>query len=237
MTKTKQITFTNTSSIPALYPPKPANKFLPDWYKKQNAYLTDKVKAFYNVEGPNTTIKKCLPVLDSMSMGYLLFTQNDIFVEQRDNGEVFYHWRAEEPSVYFHPPKQADHHPEHNPEYSFPKFYNTWGITTPIGYSTLFKAPAHGDFSTVFAILEGVVDTDSFSHPTQFPFVLKDKKWTGTIPAGTPIAQAIPIKREVWNSKIGGEEERKTEKLHKALLMSRVFNSYKTSFWHKKEYK
>jgi hypothetical protein len=73
--------------------------------------------------------------------------------------------------------------------------------------------------------------------PVNFPFVLNDVKWEGIIPAGTPMAQAIPFKRESWKYKIGSDkqimEQYKIEKRLKTLF----FNSYKKQFWSTKHYR
>jgi hypothetical protein len=56
--------------------------------------------------------------------------------------------------------------------------------------------------------LPGVVDTDNLLTEINPPFRMKNG-WTGVIPAGTPIAQIIPFKRENWKYSIEnlGEDE------------------------------
>ena len=49
-------------------------------------------------------------------------------------------------------------------EYPYPKWINPWAIKTPAGYSVYFKPPAHNP-NQWFEILEGVVDTDTYSAP------------------------------------------------------------------------
>jgi hypothetical protein len=90
---------------------------------------------------------------------------------------------------------------------------------------------------SVFTILEGVVDTDQYKAPVNFPFVLNDVKWEGIIPAGTPMAQVIPFKRESWEHKIGSDKERQEQEKINRKLKTLFFNSYKRQFWSRKEYK
>jgi hypothetical protein len=90
---------------------------------------------------------------------------------------------------------------------------------------------------SVFTIIEGIVDTDQYKAPVNFPFVLNDIKWEGIIPAGTQMAQVIPFKRESWKHKIGSNEERIEQNLVAAKLKTLFFNSYKRQFWSRKEYR
>jgi hypothetical protein len=228
----KKITFTYVGKSQSFFPPAPAVKHLPNWYKEQQPYIDGKKNL--GAEGINMTIKKCIPFIDAIAAGYLLFTQKDVWVEQRWEGP-WYRWLMDENEIEFHPFEQADKHPLGNPDYKYPKWMNPFSIKTPPGYSTYFKSPIHS-VELPFTIFEGFVDTDTFNHPVNFPFVLKDKKFEGLIPAGTPIAQVIPVKRETWQMEFGGEKEKLEERQTVWKLKTKIFNSYKTQFWSRKEY-
>jgi hypothetical protein len=66
---------------------------------------------------------------------------------------------------------------------------------------------------------------------------LRDPNFEGMIPAGTPLVQVIPFKRESWISSLGGEPEKKkyNSDLHK--FMTVFFDRYKKFWWVKKDYK
>ena len=96
--------------------------------------------------------------------------------------------------------------------------------------------PIHQD-EVPFEILEGLVDTDVYNIPVNFPFFLKDKNFNGLIPAGTPMAQVIPIKRENWQLEIGNEKDIKESQKQLTHLKVKFFDSYKTLFRMPKEYK
>jgi hypothetical protein len=228
----KEITFTNVLGLD-FFPPKPAVKEVPEWYKKTPEYINDQGKKFSN-DGKNIphTIKKCIPVFDAITAGYILYTQVDIQVSQVDN-LPFYTW-PDQGAISFHPIVQAPLHPTRN-EAPYPKWHNPYAISTPPGYSVLFTQPMHRE--SLFTILEGVVDTDTYKAPVFFPFVLKDTKWEGVIPAGTPMAQVIPFKRESWEHKIGSDKERQEQEKIQRKLKTLFFNSYKRQFWSRKEYK
>jgi hypothetical protein len=214
------------------YLPILASKFIPQWYKDMESYIGGERKPSENA-GTTGTLKKCIPVFDAITAGYLILSPADVFVSQKD-GAPFYQW-ANYGLIQFHPVEQAPDHPNRNGHISYPKWINPWAIRTPEGYSCLFTAPKHRD--NVFTILDGIVDTDTYSAPVNFPFVLNDTTFEGLIPAGTPIAQVIPFKRDSFELEIG--EIANLEESNKITnkLRTKFFDSYKTQFWTRKEYK
>ena len=189
-----------------------------------------------------------MPVFDAVTGGYILYTYADVFVSQKPvlntatneptvETVPWYEW----PSyglVQFHPVEQAPNHPRRNDLQdggSYPKWINPWAIKTPPGYSVLFVQPMHRP--SPFTILEGTVDTDQYTAPVNFPFTLNDWKFEGLIPAGTPMAQVIPFKRESWQMSIGAKEELESQGKTTRLLRTRFFDSYKSQFRQPKEYK
>ncbi len=226
----KKIIITNTRDYD-FYPPKPAIKNIPDWYKEMAEYKEDKKNVIGNEV--TSTIKKCMPVFDAMTAGYILFTQTDVWVNE-NNGFPYYNWSSGD-GIQFHDPAQADKHPVANGN-PFPKWINPYGIKTEPGYSCLFLSPMHQD-NSIFRIFPGIVDTDTYSNLVHFPFVLNDPKFQGLIPAGTPMVQVIPFKRDSFKMQNGNEKEVKSMKLIQNKLQSKYFNRYKSMFWHRKEYK
>jgi hypothetical protein len=227
----KEITFTNVLGLD-FFPPKPAVKEVPDWYRNTQEYVSDQGKKIVNGGNTASTIKKCIPVFDAITAGYILYTQVDLQISQ-ENNLPYYTW-SDQGAISFHPIVQAPLHPKRN-EADYPKWNNPYAITTPPGYSVLFTQPMHR--KSVFTILEGVVDTDTYKAPVNFPFVLNNTKWEGIIPAGTPMAQVIPFKRESWEHKIGSDKERIEQDRITKKLKTLFFNSYKRQFWSRKEYK
>jgi hypothetical protein len=228
-----QITFTNTAGVPEEYSPKPATASVPDWYKNLSSYMGGEKKP--TGEGNTTgTIKRCMPVFDAIIGGYILYTNVDVWVSQR-NEQPWFEWPSFGP-IQFHPVKQAPNHPDRNGHReSYPKWINPWAIQTPPGYSTLFVQPMHRE--SVFTILPGVVDTDQYNSPVNFPFVLNDINFEGLIPVGTPMAQVIPFKRESWEMNIGTQEDFEKQNKTTIKLRTRFFDSYKLQFRQPKEYK
>jgi hypothetical protein len=83
----------------------------------------------------------------------------------------------------------------------------------------------------------GIVDTDEFSLPFNMFLKLRDPKFEGMIPAGTPFVQVIPFKRESWISKLGGEKEKNKYLSDSRKFGTVFFDRYKKFWWQRKEYK
>jgi hypothetical protein len=233
-----EITFTNMLGLD-FFPPKPAIKEVPDWYKNTPEYITEEGKKKDHKHGTPHTVKKCMPVFDSMTAGYILYTQVDVQVYagyDKEEGGTFpsYHWPSQD-ALNFHSIIQNPIHPKGNGT-AYPKWVNPYAIKTPPGYSILILPPMHNP-NKIFTILEGIVDTDTYLNEINFPFVLNDVKWEGIIEAGTPMAQVIPFKRETWEHRIGSDKERVESNRLEAKLNTKLFNSYKKQFWSRKEFK
>lgn len=226
-----KITFTDTLGVADEYAPVPATRVVPGWYKRTPEYVGgDRI---VRDGGTPHTVKKCVPVFDAMTAGYIITTYVDVQVTQRD-GMPWYEWPLFD-AISFHPIVQAPDHPARN-EAPYPKWTNPWAISTPPGTSCLFLPPMHNP-NGMFTILPGVVDTDTYRTPVNFPFVLDDVKWEGLIPAGTPLAQVIPFRRDEWQMRLGNDGNRADSDRVTTRLRSVWFNSYKRYFWTRKQYR
>lgn len=225
------ITFTNVSGFDGLEQPQPASKFIPDWYKNMESYIGGEKKP----GGDGTTkatIKRCMPVFDAINAGYIITSPADVYVRIKE-GQQYFEWSTLG-LINFHPIDQAPTHPVRN-KHAYPKWVNYWAIRTPKGYSTMFVQPMHRE--SVFTILPGIVDTDEYYAPVNFPMVINDPEFEGLIPKGTPIAQVIPFKRESWSMQFGGDKEIQEQSKITANLNTKFFDRYKTMFRRNKEYK
>lgn len=240
----KDIKFTTRYEVDEEFYPRPSDKNLPEWYVKMEAYGgygrgkdAGYEKTVTHHGEPNATIKRCVPVLDAITAGYILVTPADIWVRVNENsGEQEFVGRHSAFKISSHDNGQAVHHPMVKKDKNVPKLMNPWMIETPSGYSVLIISPMHNP-NGIFTCMPGVIDTDTYTNEVNFPFVLDDPNFTGLIPAGTPMAQVIPFKRDAWKMEIGGHEE--IEKGNKVFnkLSTKIFNAYKTLFWSRKEFK
>jgi hypothetical protein len=235
---TNIIKFTNTMGVPEEYTPVPASKLIPDWYKNLESYIGGEKRPDGSA-GTTATAKRCMPIFDAISGGYIISTHVDLWVSQKpaDDGKIYplYEW-ANFGAISFHPKSQLPEHPDDTGhEVSYPKWNNAWAITTPPGYSCLFISPLHRE--TPIIVFPGIVDTDIYKAPVNFPFVLRDPKMDGLIPAGTPIMQVIPIKRDEWQMEIGTEEDFNEQAKVSSKLRTLFFDSYKRQYRQPKEYR
>ena len=215
--------------------PKPAIEYIPEWYKKAKTNLTDDGKKHTNLDGsPPAGIKKCMPVWDMMTAGYIIETPYDIYV-RRINGEPFFEWGQQE-AIVFQSIEQFQNHPYSRDMNYAVRIVIPWSIKTPKGWSIMVMEPQHHEPGPISCV-SGIVDTDNYSLPFNMFLKLRDANFEGMIPAGTPLVQVIPFKRESWLSALGGEIERKKYNSDLYKFFTVFFDRYKKFWWVKKEYK
>lgn len=174
--------------------PQRAIRFAPEWFKR-----LDREMGVPNAEGlPGLTAKACLPMTDAFSLGFIIPLPYDVqFHIPEDFVSIRMGWAED---VAFQPVEQ--HHPAQlgAPEPPFQatmplKFINPWRIKVPDGYSVLLTQPfSRPDLP--FGCFTGFVDCDRFDTTINLPFTWLAASGDFLIPAGTPIAQIVPIRRD-----------------------------------------
>ncbi len=167
--------------------PIPANKVLPDWYRNLEGKL-----------GPGTeqsTVKRCMPFLDALSMGWIIPLAAEVDMESEEFGKAKYKWGFRDDLISGHSPDQlgGDEHPAAG--MPILKFHNYWAMRVPDGYSVLITAPLNR-MEPRFQVFSGVVDADSYFNFVNFPFLWTQPGYHGVLEAGTPLVQVIPFKRD-----------------------------------------
>jgi hypothetical protein len=221
--------------------PIPASKQLPEWYRKQPGIIKSDLALQNGVV--NSTVKKCMPVFDILSAGYLIVAPCDIHVDATDPEKLSYSIplaiKQFQSDVFAtHAPEQYDHYPIDTSRYhkQLLRIMPFWSVATSAGYSTMFSQPFHREDTELFA-LSAIVDTDKFITEGHLSFLVK-KGFKGIIKQGTPLIQLIPFKREDWESEeVSVEESSKTIFSQRLKLRSTFANGYKDKFRSKKEYK
>lgn len=219
-----------------LIEPVPALRQLPDWYKAKSPFTDESktAKAFAN-QTKNVTVKWCNPFGDALGAGYFILLENDVQVSQTNGTQEFVWLRGGEGFIGEHSKRQISSEliPKGFSEDPW-KFLNLWGIQTPPGYSTLFTHPMNR-YESPFLTLSGVVDTDDYHQPVNFPFLIR-KDFEGIIEAGTPIAQVIPFKRQSWKATFEKYEVEKVDSIN-SKFRRKIHRPYKLGYWKRKEYK
>jgi Family of unknown function (DUF6065) len=180
-----------------IIPPGPANKFIPSWYKS----IPSVAKTSRDHKGALAlTAKKCLPMLDAMTYGYIIPLAGDVHIRTNDDASLID--ITENPYM-----KLTDEHniEQVGPDFPFPKkhivkFLNHFVIKTPPGYSCMFTAPIN-HLETRFITLGAIVETDLYNNEIHFPTCWLATNYDDILKAGTPIIQCIPFKRSTTINK------------------------------------
>lgn len=178
--------------------PKPAIKYMADWFKAIPPEIDNVIDTSFNV--PQMTAKKCFPMIDAMSLGFVIPLCGDLHVKvDEDMTETKVHNPPGLKLAEFHDNTQVGG--KNAPRYPMNpvKFINHWVIKTAPGWSTLFIPPIN-HIDAPFTCLGGLVDTDNYPKEVNFPAIW-NRPFDGLLRAGTPLVTAIPIKRNSFNNK------------------------------------
>jgi hypothetical protein len=228
----KQIQFIPSDYLTKLHvpAPQPAKKYVPDWYKRIPAPDFEN-PIFQNGEIREVGLKACVPFLDALTTGYVQETWCDLFIGNNEYG-ITYNYSTQ--------PKLLEHRDKANLSIEgFESLECAWGIPwmpkLPKGWSVIVTHPLN-QYHLPFLTLTGIIDADLFHHtpmgniPTYFK-----KGFKGLIPAGTPIYQLIPFKRENWESVALDYSEEEVLK-REMTIRKKYWNGYRNMFWQKKDY-
>lgn len=199
--------------------PLPSSKTIPDWYREM-ARVSDGIE----------TVKTCVPFLDAMMSGYTVYLAADVYFENGQPSQI-----SEIPMIEKHSSNQISSLAVSSEYVKTPyKWINNYIINTPKGYSCFITHPVNR-MDLPFQTLSGVVETDSFPVPINFPFFIKEN-FTGVIMEGTPIAQVIPFKREDWKAEVDDKKDHPMPVSYMNNAFNPPFSYYKRNFWKRKKY-
>lgn len=186
--------------------PYPAIQNTPEWFKQTDRYINN-VKDVDTYNDPNSTIKKCMPVIDILGAGYHIPLHSDVWLDNAGEHQLSFRWSWDNIQVVsFQKPEQHSKYPTPPGYYSSVfKWINPWIVKTPPGWSCLFVHPQHHE-ELPFRCMSALVDTDKHPTPINFPFHLR-KGFNGLIPKGVPMIQVIPFKREHFKASFSWDEK------------------------------
>jgi hypothetical protein len=210
----------------------PAKSSIPEWYKNIPRWKDNKVASAET--GIHQSVKMCVPLLESLSSGYMITLPYDLYVENKD-GSPFLIWSNAIPQ----PPGWREQIANENlvptGHYAFEYLWNlSLSFRVPTGYSMLVTHPLNRH-DLPFTTLSGIIDGGFTVSPHgSFPFYIKSG-FEGVIEQGTPIMQIIPFKQTPWELKNveGLGEIGASDGLRSQLKFS---GWYKKNFWTRKDY-
>lgn len=221
--------------------PNPSIKEQPEYFRKIKNEPRHKSKFTNNGEAIRN-VKSCMPYKDALSSGYIQKTWCDIFIEKNEN-EVRYYTSNNTNPIIGHRSGKEDYILENFYGYMPIEFYwvSQWEPSTPKGYSILITNPMNR-FDLPFTTSSGIIDSDvftlggyQFGSAGQIPFYIRSD-FHGLIPAGTPMYQYIPIRRDDWVSEFRSYDDSRRPDTEK--FIRRYFTGgYLKHFWKKKNYR
>lgn len=237
-----KIQFIPTGETGRDFPPTPMKKTVPVWYKSAPMEMGPKTALWFNRENSvtNGTIRKCAPVLDYLTSGYVLRTQTEILISSHINKdtsqEIFWrHASNEKDTVSHHPHEQCPVKiQEENKTYI--KFRCGYIVRTPPGYSCLFYQSPYF-LNEGIELFPAVVDTDVYDAEVFFPgFVTKGFAHINILP-GTPLVTVFPFKRDQWEAELVQKAQDANGLKFGSLRQTWLNDVYRKFFRQEKEYK
>ena len=226
------------------YPPQPAKQHLPAWFKEMDSYINgapDTASWRMLTEGGSPfTVKRCVPVQDYLTSGYVIRTCVDIMLSRNtatdpEDTKWFLPTGAEMGSLFgMHPHGQCPVKFEGKNRH-YIKIMSPWIIKTPPGYSTLFYQPFYL-MERRFVLLPAIVDTDTYDHSIGFPGYMTDAEIDVTLPAGTPLMIALPFKRDDWQARVHDRVTSNDDSRARVKFGQHFANVYRNFFHSKKRF-
>ena len=203
--------------------PYPAVKKLPKWFLDATPHSNrpgwpNDGKLYFRDRDSNNTYKKCVPLLDGLSSGYIVPLWTDVMVEQNNgHSEIYWKTKIDVFTLHGNPAKEIPA-PVGYDQVVY-KYHNCWIPQTPKGYSCLIISPL-GYNDLAFKAIPAIVDTDKSTLELVFPVWIKTG-FEGIVEKGTPIVQIIPFKRDDWTSTFDYYEDGEYEDI----IQERNFNT------------
>jgi hypothetical protein len=237
-----KIEFTPTDSIGRNFPPVPMKKAVPNWYKNAPTELGPKTALWFNrnQSQSNGTIRKCMPVLDYLTSGYVLKTQSEILIssltKEDEPQEIFWRHASKDSETVSHHPYDQCPVKIQDEKKTYIKFRCGYIIRTPPGYSCLFYQSPYF-LNEGIELFPAIVDTDLYDGEIFFPgFVTKNYEHI-EIPPGTPMVTVFPFKRENWDHVVSDKILDSSGKSFFAKRQVWINDVYRRFFRQEKEYK
>jgi len=225
-----QIEFRLQEHLQGVVPePYKARDVLPKWFRD----LVPDIDT--GPEFPVGTAKRCMPIFDSMTAGYIIPLPVAVSAKA-DEEDINFSWRTADTFI---PVEQHSQEQLGNAKWAEKgafKWNNPWQIITPEGYSCLFITPVNRP-DLPFECFTGIVDTDSYHNKINFPFLWTKYPYDKVLDQGEPMIQVIPFKRQQWKHKVTYLDEQQSKEVDREGQRVLAKNhKYKSEDHHKKQW-
>ena len=236
----KKIVFKARSKTDSLVQAKPfpAVQALPDWWKNATPFEKgpdnpDGKKFILRDRVSNSSFKRCTPMFDAISSGYIIPLWADVQVTQNFGDIPLITWRTRNNVFEVHGRGARDVPPPPGYDNHVFKYCNAWIPQTPKGYSCLITSP-YGYQDLPFKVIPGIVDTDKSTLELVFPVWIKSGL-EGVVEHGTPLVQIIPFKRDEWKAEFTAYEDGEYYGvIEETNFNKNIVSHYKRNVWSKK---
>ena len=250
----RQQTIKFSTITPGIPEPELASHFMPKWFTSLPAHHG-------SGEGTHPTAKRCVPLLDVMTAGYIIPLWMDLKIAYPEREvrhdlqrvrqkEVNFEWSDELHTFKGTPLNRAPIIKQGggvNAKVFFDidglninetvwSLMSPWIITTPPGYSCLYTIPFNHPITNMHFI-SGIVDTDMHLAMVNFPFVWTSNSWEGIIPSGTPLIQVIPFRRDSFKADIEYLQDDRQNIEARNSISTLYEGGYRKKFWERKVWK
>lgn len=241
MTENIKFVALNKYDYDVMLKPYPAHQAIPEWWRAATPYDISEEnpngkKLIVEDRKANATFKKCTPMLDALTSGYIIPLWTDVLVREV-GGFPRITWRTGRDvfSLHGEGSTKVEAPIGYRNDIVF-KYHNTWIPRTPKGYSSLIVSPFGHKQSSPFSAIPAVIDSDKSTLEIIPPMWIK-KDFEGVVEKGTPLVQIIPFKRENWKATFSFYEDGEYEKIEEKNFSSTLVNHYVKNHWDKKSYK
>lgn len=204
------------------FPPIPAKKALPDWFKQMSPSIDVPpnksrfpfgISKALRLSNINATIRRCPGVISYLSEGYLIPLWSDFLVQVR--GDVVYCMGSNELAHASPHSKAMQYNTMPIPNSYIQdsvKFTNPWKVKTPPGWSVMLSQPFY-HYEQRFMVMTGVVDSDVYPHIHVNTFFRRGDA-DHQLRMGMPLVHVMPFKRDSLDMEVRvmTEEDRKRTK-------------------------
>jgi hypothetical protein len=201
--------FCTDENVLKYWPPQPASNCIPE----EISNLDPPKERYKSQEPPVVNIKSCMPAMDYLTSGYIIYNAYEVELETVFNSfketiKIKTAQTINQPSTDAFSRKsmavfERDSCPMNKHDVKIKqyfKFRSMWSIKTPPGYSCIVMQPFYLPNNEI-QILPGIIDTDSYHLPISVTgYVISKDKFR--ISPGTPLLQVIPFKRDDWEMSV-----------------------------------
>jgi hypothetical protein len=238
----KKIIFRATGKTDAQLQPKPvpASSMVPQWWKDMTPYVVsadnpDGKKLLVRNKESNASWKKCTPMLDALTSGYIITLWADVQVTQTQEGP-YVTWKPNKNVFELHGNETRFIPAPPGYDTVVFKYINCWIPVTPPGYSIMVTSP-FGYTDLPFQAIPAVIDSDKSTLQLLFPMWIRSG-FEGIVEKGTPLVQITPFKRDNWASEFESYEDKEyMNVVEQKNFRSTIVNHYVKNHWSKKNYK